>query len=361
MPIASLCRRTFPRLSFPLLVLAAFGTPALAAEPGWLGEADCRIAPLKPTPSGAVSWTGACVDGYASGKGVLAWNAASLNKVTLEATLVRGEASGEAVLKRRDYTYTGTTKNGVPEGTGYFAFQNGKGWYEGEVLNGMPHGKGIYLTAHRSEYKGEFVMGKKHGWGEETFATGGSYAGGWKNDAFDGHGAIVHAGSGHKYEGQFKDGRVAGLAAPEIAAGQYAIKDTTVGSRIPENRLVAYLPLTAGWDQLTPAQKNKMRANYPALEAGDDPPFPAKGEGALFNNVRRINEALGAVTGDLAVYVLVGKDGKPQRVTTYGAPTPEMVRAVSHLFMLEQYKPALCRGEPCEMIYPVNFSFSISN
>lgn len=356
MRIVSLCRR-----SFPLLALAALGTPALAAEATWLGAADCRIAPLKPAPTGTVSWTGACIDGYASGKGLLTWTWPILGKVTLEGTLVRGDASGETVLKRRDYTYTGTTKNGVPDGAGYFAFANGTGWYEGEVVNGAPHGKGIKLTAHRSEYKGEFVLGKKHGYGEETFATGGSYAGGWKNDAFDGHGVIVYAGSGHKYEGQFKDGRVAGLAAPETASGRYAITGTTVGSRIPEGRVLAPIPLNAGWDQLSAAEKNTMRASYAALEAGDDPPFPARGVGGLFKNVRRINEALGAVQGALAVYVLVGKDGKPLRVTAFGAPTPEMVRAVSHLFMLEQYKPALCRGEPCEMIYPVNFSFSISN
>lgn len=77
--------------------------------------------------------------------------------------------------------------------------------------------------------------------------------------------------------------------------------------------------------------------------------------------MQRINIAVGVVEGFLGVHVLVGKDGKPLKVTTYGLPSQAMVRGVSHLMMLQQYKPALCHGEPCEMVYPVHFSFSVSN
>jgi hypothetical protein len=344
-----------------LFLLAVVSMPALAAEPAWLGAADCRIAPLKPAPSGEVSWTGGCVDGYASGKGVLAWTSSTLGKVTLDATLARGEASGEAVLKRRDYTYEGTTRNGVPDGQGYFQYEEGRGWYEGEVVDGLPHGKGTHLKADRSRYTGEWVRGKRHGWGEASFATGGSYTGGWKDNAFDGQGVIVYAGAGHKYEGVFQDGRVAGLPKAEVGEGRYSIKRDTTGSHIREDAVVAYLPLNAVWDQMAPAQQNRFRKNYPALEAGDEPPFPAKGEGSLFDKVRRINQALGPVKGGLGIYVVVGKDGKPLSVTAFGAPTATIVRALSTLFMLEQYKPALCRGEPCEMVYPVNFSFTVDD
>ena len=116
--------------------------------------------------------------------------------------------------------------------------------------------------------------------------------------------------------------------------------------------------MDAGWDELTPAQKNVVRLHYPALQAGDDPPFPAKGERRILDAVRQINQKLGVVTGYLGVQVLVGKDGKPLSVTTYGAPSPELVRAVSNLVMLQQYKPARCQGEPCEMVYPLHFHFS---
>ncbi|MGX4640850.1 hypothetical protein [Massilia sp. SYSU DXS3249] len=173
---------------------------------------------------------------------------------------------------------------------------------------------------------------------------------------------IVYAGSGRTHEGLFADGRVAGLPAPELDNGEYAIKERAHGSRAAtQDRIRSNIPLTPSWSALTPAQKNTVRSLCPALEAGDEPPFPLKGEAALIDGVQRINVALGAVEGKLGVHVLVGKDGKPLKVTTFGAPDPALVRAVSQLFMLEQYSPARCQGEPCEMIFPFTFVFSVAD
>lgn len=342
------------RLSLSLILLAAHYTPALANDPAWLGKADCRIAPLKPAPSGEVSWSGGCVDGHASGKGVLAWTYPPLGKVTLEGTLVRGLPSGEVILKTSEFGFAGTVRNGVPH-EGYLQ-REGWGWYEGEFVDGLPHGKGTHLAVDRSRYTGEWVQGRRHGRGDASFATGGSYTGDWKNDRFDGQGTIVYAGAGHKYEGAFQAGRVAGLPTPALALeeGRY-----TLAGRIHDDGVVSALPLKAGWGELTPAQQNAFRTHYPALEAGDEPPFPVKGQGRLLEEARRINEVFGPVKGSLSVHVLVGKDGKPLSVTAYGAPTATIVRALSALFMREQYKPALCRGTPCAMVYPLNFRFSV--
>lgn len=350
------CRRLSRVLAGSAFLLGASGM-AFAAETAWLGKADCRIAPLKMASPAEVSWTGGCVDGYASGKGVLAWTLPVLGKVTLDATLVRGEASGDAVFQARGYIYQGTTRNGIPHGEGYFQQEsNGGGWYEGAIVDGLPHGKGTYLNVDRSRYTGDWVAGKRHGRGEASFTTGGSYRGEWKNDVFDGQGSIVYAGAGHKYEGAFQDGRVAGLPTPEVAAGRYAIE-----GRADKQWVVGHLPVKAAWDDLAPAQKNAFLKHYPALEAGDEPPFPVKGQGPLLEQVGRINQTLGPVAGNLAVYVLVGKDGKPLSVTAYGAPTATIVRALSTLFMLEQYKPARCRGAPCEMVYPAHFQFHVAD
>lgn len=302
------------RPSLSLALLAAFAAPALAAEPAWLGEANCRIAPMKPAPAGKISWTGACADGYASGQGVLAWKTAEGYKATMEASLVRGEASGDVVLKRPDYTYTG-------------------GWRAGQ----------------------------RNGRGEAAFATGGSYAGAWKDDRFDGQGKIVYAGSGRTYEGEFRDGRVAGQPEMQVATGRHAIKGRPTGTHIVKYPVVSYLPVDASWASLTPAQKNAMRRNYPALEAGDEPPFPAKGERIMFEHIHRYNTALGVVEGNLAMHVLVGKDGKPRQVSSGGELNHEMVNALTLLVMLQDFKPAVCQGQPCEMVYPIHFNFTASD
>lgn len=350
----------FP-FSHRVLLLATLCNPALApaAEPAWMGKANCRIAPIKAPSATDVSWTGACAEGYASGKGVLAWRENGGDS-SIEATLVCGEVSGSVVMKTPGYAYKGTLQAGIPHGQGYFEYASANGEYEGEVVAGRPHGKGEKLDSDRSYYTGEWAEGKRNGYGEAIFALGGSYKGQWKNDKFSGKGTIVYAGSGRTHEGLFEDGRVAGLPAPETAKGSYAITVPTNGSHIREAGITGELPLDAGWDELTPAQKNVVRLRYPALQAGDDPPFPVKGEGGILNAVRRINNELGPVSGYLLVHVLVGKDGKPLNATTYGAPGPKMVRAVSTLVMLQHYRPARCQGEPCEMIYPMHFDFTIS-
>lgn len=351
------------RFPFFLSLLAALSMPLAthAAEPALTGEPDCRFVALPSFPAqGQVRWTGGCLDGYASGKGVLSWRGAR-GDLRIEGTLVRGEVSGPAVLRAPNYgyVYTGTLNSGIPDGKGYFEFQPAGNLYEGEVAAGKPHGKGESLTPDRSYYTGEWKEGKRDGWGEASFSTGGSYKGQWKDNKFNGQGTIVFAGSGRIHEGLFEDGRIAGVAKPEVETGRYAITEKGLGSNIQAKRVVAYVPLRSSWDELTEAQKNMIRSNYPALEPGDDPPFPAKGERPLLDAVRKINAALGLNTGYLGVNVLVGKNGKPLSVTTFGAPSPELVRAVSNLVMLVDYKPAVCHGEPCEMVYPIRFNFTI--
>jgi hypothetical protein len=349
------------RLFVSLTLFAASAAPALAGEPAWLGAADCRIAPLGPSPEGVaseVSWTGGCVDGYASGKGILSWTWPKFGKATLEGTLVRGAASGEAVLKYGNNIYEGTTRNGMPDGQGYLQVE-GWGWYEGAFVGGAPHGKGTHIKVDRSRYAGDWIKGVRHGQGEASFTTGGSYTGSWQNDVFEGQGAIVYAGAGHTYAGLFHEGRVAGLPAPEVEKGVYHTTGGLRWSPAPNEGTTSSLPMNARWDELTPGQKNAVRAGYPALEAGDEPPFPAKGQGPLFDTVQRMNTTFGLVKGELIVHVLVGKDGKPLSVTAFGVPTATFVRALSTQLMLERFKPALCRGKPCDMVYPLHHSFSV--
>ena len=345
-----------------VLLLTTLVSPILAqaADPAWMGEKNCRVAPLDlPSVIGAVSWKGDCVDGFASGKGVLSWRAGLFDKYSIDATLARGEVSGSAILKTPDFTYTGTLKAGVPHGQGFFEYANDKGWYEGEVVAGRRHGYGIKLDVDRGRYTGEWADDARNGRGEASFSSGGSYTGDWKSDRFDGQGKIVYAGAGHTYEGQFHEGRVAGLAETQISKERYAIKEQATGTHLGRTAVNGYLPPSATWDALTAAQKNTVRAQYPALEADDEPPFPARGLGPLFGAVSQINAKLGSGSGYLGANVLVGKDGQAIRVTTYGQPSAQLVKAVSTLMMIERYKPALCRGEPCEMIYPVRFIFSV--
>ena len=345
--------------SHALIVLLAGATAIPAGAAPELGAAGCRIAALEPAPAGAVAWNGACKDGYAEGKGRLEWNAGK-GTHTIEGTLVRGEVSGEAKLTTKAAVYIGTLRQGIPHGQGYFEYANQGGWYEGAIVDGKYEGAGIFLATDRSRYTGHWKAGKRHGFGEETFGLGGSYKGQWDNDVFHGRGTITYAGSGRTYEGEFQNGRIAGQAPVEVDNRRYALKERSfVGSHLPGESATSFLPPRAKWEQLSEQQKNTLRASYPALEHGDDPPYPLHGQWELSDTVIRLTEKLDGIHGTARVMVMVGADGKPKQATVYAASNPELARYVSTTMMVQKYKPASCRGKPCEMAYAVDLDYGI--
>ncbi|GAB3426221.1 hypothetical protein GCM10027320_01430 [Massilia solisilvae] len=306
-------------------------------------------------------WRGACKDGYADGAGVLTWRSQDGER-KIEATLARGEISGEGRLTRNDGTYNGTFRHGLPHGQGYFRYANDNSLYEGDFADGIREGTGVFLAPDRSRYDGQWRNDRRNGFGKQVYSVGGSYEGMWKDNRFEGKGVIVYAGSGRRYEGEFRDGRVAG-APPrgEIEHRRYVLKADLprTGTAILADKVVGYGPLNATWEELTPEQKNRIRSLYPALEDGDEPPYPLHGTRRIYSDIADLRDAkFRLMRGKLGLYVLVGKNGKPKSVAAYGSPDPDFPRYASMALLLHTFKPAQCHGEPCEMIYPIWFNFT---
>ncbi|MCC2972815.1 MORN repeat-containing protein [Massilia sp. IC2-476] len=325
---------TFARSLFlPLLVVGA------SAHAGDLGKADCRIAPLYPPPvDDAVSWSGGCKDGFADGKGVLEWRTQTAGNRRLEGTLVQGEVTGEAIL-----TYDA-------------------GKYLGSVGRGMPHGLGAHLAQDGSTYEGQWQGGRRHGVGKATFALGGSYEGEWRGGQMHGQGKIVYNG-GRTYAGEFVNGRALG-AAPRSSgdAERFGLKEEhpRTGTNVLRDRASGFAPMDASWQELTPPQQSLVRNAYPALDDGDEPPYPLKGTRAFFDDVAKLYRRFHDYRGDALVYVTVGPDGKPTSASTFGVPHQEFARYLAMVTMIQRFKPALCAGTPCEMIYPMKFRFKVN-
>ncbi len=350
----------------PLLASAS----AFAAKPVALpaavtyGAPDCRIGALLPLPvDHAVTWSGACKDGFADGPGTLAWNDADASARRIDGKLVRGVVTGEAKLtwaadkatrgtdQDRD-SYEGTLRNGQPDGQGFFQFADGA-MYEGGVAKGLPQGAGIRVEADRSRYDGNWVDGKRDGKGNATFAMGGSYKGDWGNDSYHGVGTIVYAGAPRTWQGRFKDNRPEGVAAPVIAAeGTHHVMRE---GGIPTVAAVTFLPPEASWAQLSIPEQNFFKVLYPALAPGDEPPYPLTGTQATNQLIGKIVDKLGGYRGLVRMRVLVGVDGKAKSVTAIGKLPEQVVRYVGAAVMTPTYKPALCQGTPCEMVYPLSF------
>lgn len=323
-----------------LISLSLLGGLAQAADRAWLGKADCRIAPVLPAPGGGViAWSGACKDGYADGSGVLEWRPRDGGKRQLEGSLVRGEPSGQAIL-----VYPG-------------------GKYEGELVDGQPEGSGVEIAYDGSAYEGRWQAGKRHGSGKAKFALGGSYDGEWREGRMHGQGTIVYSG-GRPHAGEFVDGRAvdaAPLPAPADARKRFALKEEhpVLGSLLQRTRAIGFAPMDAPWQELTPEQQATMRRAYPALDERDEPPYPLQGTRAYYKGIADLYRKFLDYQGDATVYVTVGADGVPTSASTYGVAHKEFARYVAMIGMLQRFKPALCGGTPCEMIFPLSFRFQL--
>ncbi|MGI4845047.1 MAG: MORN repeat-containing protein [Janthinobacterium lividum] len=350
-------------LSRSLVVsLSLLGSSVQAAEPAYyLGKPDCRIAPLMALYDGhAVSWSGACKDGYADGKGVLAWRLDEGNW-KLDAVLVRGEITGEATMVYDAGKYIGPFKGGLPNGVGYFRYASSGDRYEGDVVDVRREGTGIQVAGDGSTYEGQWLKGKRHGRGKETFTLGGSYDGEWREDKMHGQGTIVYNG-GRTYTGEFVNGRERGVVplVPEDYK-RFGLKDDipAAGSLLRRDRAIGFAPMDATWQALTPVQKALVRNAYPALDDADEPPYPLKGTRKFYGEVAKLYQRFTDYRGDATVYVTVGADGVPASATAYGVTHQEFARYLATVAMMQRFKPALCAGTPCQMIYPIRFKFTL--
>ena len=348
------------------LGLGAAGTVFGQDTSTWPGPADCRIAPVQPAHVGQVHWKGSCKAGYADGKGVLTWQGADGIARTLEATLAAGQVQGEATLKLPDGgLYIGTFKNGVPDGKGYFKDADGT-QYEGEVHEGRREGFAEALFPKGNRYKGQWTNGRPDGIGTMTYMLGGTYEGQWRAGKRDGKGMMTFAGRGGRRVVCCRaDGAPPAPPRPAPQASTEKIDYVAwsdappTGSHLHGKVIRSPLPPQRGYDELTPAQRQMVRDEYPALDDGDEPPYPLHGPGELFATLGKIAGRYVIRAPDLAIFVLVGADGKVESVTTFGIDDTEARRLAGIAAGMLKYKPARCGGQPCRMTVPFHVNLQV--
>lgn len=233
-----------------------------------------------------------------------------------------------------------------------------RGSFAGTVANGVADG----VFWNGDKYRGGWKDGKPDGVGTMTYALGGAYSGEWKNGRRDGKGVMTFAG-GRRAEVRFADDLRVDVAverpAAATASDQYFLlsSDETTGSHIRTKVAYSPLPLDQGFDDLTPDQQRLVRAGYPALDAGDNPPYPVKGGKELYKLLVYLGRHLDS-KDDVLVYVDVDKDGQVTTVTTMSPLEPKVRRMIATAAGLLEYKPAQCGGQPCAGVVPFNVRLS---
>jgi hypothetical protein len=162
---------------------------AVEAESGpqggqWLKDGDCQLFNADAKAGDTVRWTGACVEGYASGLGTATFTHDGKTQ-SFTASFARGM---------------------IPDGN--VVAQWGDGWsYEGAMVEGRFHGAGVLTTDTNDRFEGQWTGGKMNGFGVLRRANGERYAGDWKDDKPNGSGELRHA-DGTLMAGTFVEGKL---------------------------------------------------------------------------------------------------------------------------------------------------------
>jgi TonB family protein len=151
---------------------------------------------------------------------------------------------------------------------------------------------------------------------------------------------------------------VASTASRQVPKAAYLRQDAPTGSNIRRSSVTSALPVNKRYHELTDDQKAYLHASYESMGEGDEPPYPRDGLESLYAAIGRVQQAL-QVEGRLSFEVRVDGKGQATAVDFLSSPSPEMTNAVGRVAMLMPYKPALCKGQPCTMSFPVRFNLHL--
>lgn len=215
------------------LVSLSFGLAATSYADIWVADptTDCTIwsgddGSAKEVPA----WSGACVDGKASGFGSLVVSDKDGLLVVFTGEMKQGKADGSGTLKVRNEDtgkfdhYLGNFSAGTPKGNGIFDSSEGwrlQGYFDGTFDTGNGT---LYLDVDDAVIRGEFKGGDLVGDAFIYYETkeGEMYFGDIAGGKREGFGTLVHAND-DSYVGEFEKGVASGTGVYESADGSLMI------------------------------------------------------------------------------------------------------------------------------------------
>jgi len=147
-----------------VLLLVASPAKAQDAQADWMADPNtgCRVwnAPWnRLKPKDTISWSGSCVDGLASGRGVLQCFNDGKPTSRYEGDIRQGKINGRGTyVMVYGMQYEGEWRDGSLNGSGIMTSKIGAR-YEGEWRNHKPHGKGTFRDSNGNVYTGTWTNG----------------------------------------------------------------------------------------------------------------------------------------------------------------------------------------------------------
>ncbi len=336
-----------------LLYLSSAG----AASVYYAGKADCRVVEHARVSGHAAYWSGACIDGYASGPGALQWSKDGKATERYEGTLSKGVPEGAGIAQWADGSlHEGNYRDGMLQGAGVVIFKDGEK-LEGNFEQDKPIGNVRFGSPGDDQYEGGWQNGPE-GHGTMTFFMGGAYRGQWREGRPFGDGEILYP-NGLVLKGRF-NGSFHLTALPKLpdAPNVYTIKEqnAALGSNIRRIASGGFdVPPEKPYAQLTPEQQQRVKKHYAVLQDDDAPPYPEKGILELSRALQSLISYKDAI-GELHVNVSVDEQGMAQNVTLMKSPDSESGKLAAAMFMHLRFTPGRCAGQPCAMVVPFRFT-----
>ena len=130
------------------------------------------------------------------------------------------------------------------------------------------------------------------------------------------------------------------------------------GTHIRRDALLdSWLPLNQTYAEMSPENRQKLRAIYSSLAPDDEPPFPARGLGPSIQQLREVHRRIGG-PGEMKLILSVDAEGKVGDVSVYSASNERMAFYGAILLSKERFKPGLCQGVPCAMDFMYRFEYA---
>ncbi len=199
-----------------ILLLVLFGesctwSQLTFADDQWITDKKgCKVWNSYPASKESITWSGACVNGYANGYGILQWHKSGHVKSTYEGQYLKGWVTGKGKYISVDGDrYEGDWVNNIRQGKGKYTWKNGN-VYDGDFVDGQMTGKGKLIEYNGHTYEGDFKDGMKSGKGiyflpNNPMRT--RYEGEFDKDKFNGQG-IYYPFPQFKEEGIFRNGKL---------------------------------------------------------------------------------------------------------------------------------------------------------
>lgn len=137
---------------------------------------------------------------------------------------------------------------------------------------------------------------------------------------------------------------------------------TEIGSHIAKGRetSVSSVATNVPYARLSAEDKKRVHSWWEDIKPEDEPPFPKKGLGAVYDPLVNAQQAL-RFSGELVAMATVGPDGKVTQVRVYKTPNTQVTQIASQVLVLTPFKPAICSGRPCQMDFPVYMTFKLTD